>query len=400
MMLHGGSAPLARVRHGWGDGARDLVVPPATTVPGLDLLRTVAVTLVISGHYYGAFCDGLGHELAIGRLPLFYFSWTGVDLFFVLSGYLIGRQLWRELHTTGSIDVPRFLLRRGLRIWPFYCALIIWVAITVGGPWFPYLHDLLFVSNYLRPNKIAGGWSLSTEEQFYICVPLLLLLLSRLGIGANRQFPVIVALLVSLPLVRALTLHGHPGELSADDYRDLIALPFHTHADALVAGVLISWLAVMKPAVLAPRSWKSNLSLAVGLALGGLLLRAVSPHLFGFTGLAMAFGGAVVFVLRDRSWFSRLARWRPFYVLSRLSYGMYLNHFAITLAAAPLFPRLAPVLGAYPAFLVGYLLCFLGSAAVCVVTFIGVEAPFLRLRDRWLRRRRAASAAARAIPAV
>ena len=176
-------------------GAADLMSAPPGNVPGLDLLRTLAIILVVSGHYVGEFTDARKLTLGIGRFPLFYFSWTGVDLFFVLSGFLIGGQLWRQLVRTNSIDVPRFLLRRGLRIWPFYFAFLISALMTSRKPAAAFLPDLLFVSNYL-PNAIAGGWSLSTEEQFYIFVPLLLLALNKL-MTVQRQVIMIVALLFS-----------------------------------------------------------------------------------------------------------------------------------------------------------------------------------------------------------
>src|SRR6186713_1998961 len=100
-------------------GPKELVTPPRGTIHGLDVLRSLAVVLVLSGHVAVDYADRHGSFL-LEKFPLFTFGWTGVDLFFVLSGYLIGKQLWRELQRSDTLDVPAFLVRRGLRIWPLY----------------------------------------------------------------------------------------------------------------------------------------------------------------------------------------------------------------------------------------------------------------------------------------
>jgi peptidoglycan/LPS O-acetylase OafA/YrhL len=371
-------------------GARDLVTPSAGNIPGLDFLRTMAILLVISTHYCGDFLSALGHDLSIGRLPLFYFGWTGVDLFFVLSGYLIGRQLWRELVARGAIDVPRFLLRRGLRIWPFYFAFLAWLFVTTiisGKAHVSFVPDAFFVSDYF-PNNVSGGWSLSIEEQFYVFVPLLLVLLQRSGIGIRRQVVVVALLLALLPGVRWLTLHAYSGAITDTQYQRAILLPFHTHADGLLAGVLIAWMSVRVPTILTPRRVLRNLLLPAVLCAAGLMLRGVNRELFGFSALALIYSAAVVFALRDRSLFSRLARLRGFYIVSRLSYGMYLNHFGIVLFAAPIFVAMRASIGVYPAFFLGYVLTGFASLLVAACTFLLIESPFLQLRERWLMQRR------------
>jgi len=372
-------------------GARDLVTPPPANVPGLDLLRSLAILLVVSGHYYGDFAASRVELSGLGKLPFLYFAWTGVDLFFVLSGYLIGGQLWRELLRRGTLDVPRFLLRRGLRIWPFYFAFLAAVFITSPKPAAAFLPDVLFLSNYL-PNSISGGWSLSTEEQFYIFMPVLLVAMNRV-LPVRRQYLVIIALLALLPLVRLATLNTHPAVVGVDEFRKLIQLPFHTHADGLLAGVLLSWLAALQPRYLTPLPLRRNLLVPAALGVAGFMLRNVSPHLFAFSGLALIFGGLTLFVLRDRSLFSRLASSRLFYITSRLSYGMYLNHFPVLSFCVPALMVVTQAMNPFVGFLIGYPLAVLSTMAVAAVTFITVESPFLQLREHWLAgRKRSASA--------
>ena len=113
-----------------GRALRSLVVPPPGTFPSLDAFRTAAIVLVIGNHLAVG-----GSELApspVWGFTLFRYGWTGVDLFFVLSGFLIGRQLQRELQRTDSVRVPRFLLRRGLRIWPLYVAWVAFLALALA----------------------------------------------------------------------------------------------------------------------------------------------------------------------------------------------------------------------------------------------------------------------------
>ena len=97
----------------------ELLHPPAGQIPFLDGLRSMAVMLVISGHLSVQFAAASTPN-RFSRLPFVANGWMGVDLFFVLSGFFIGGQLWKELRDTESVNVGRFILRRGFRIWPLY----------------------------------------------------------------------------------------------------------------------------------------------------------------------------------------------------------------------------------------------------------------------------------------
>ncbi len=99
---------------------RDLIERPKGNIPALDAFRSLAVVLVIISRFSATLIKRGGAANRFGKLPLVTGGRVGVDLFFVLSGYLIGGQIWRELSKTGTVDMPRFLLRRGLRIWPLY----------------------------------------------------------------------------------------------------------------------------------------------------------------------------------------------------------------------------------------------------------------------------------------
>lgn len=156
--------------------SQDLMHRPSENVAVLDILRSLAILLVFGIHFAVEFRA----SASVSKFPLIHWGWSGVDLFFVLSGFLIGKQLWKELARTGQIRIKDFLLRRGLRIWPLYFSFIalLWVEVLCFGRSAKgLLGDTLFLSNYL-PHQIGGGWSLSTEEQFYVLAPVCVSLLA------------------------------------------------------------------------------------------------------------------------------------------------------------------------------------------------------------------------------
>jgi peptidoglycan/LPS O-acetylase OafA/YrhL len=295
--------------------------------------------------------------------------------------------LWRELTVRNTINIPRFLLKRGLRIWPYYFVFVAWSISISPRPISSFLPDLFFLSNYF-PSGVAGTWSLSTEEQFYIFVPILLCTLGIL-VSAKRRFLVIIGLLVALPFIRYLTLSGYHGEITHDVAVRIIQLPFHTHADGLLAGVLLSWVSVMKPDHLKPLPFLRNLIWPTILMVVGLLLRSFD-RIFGLSALALIFSGITLFVLRDRSALQRIYNNHIFYLTSRLSYGMYLNHFLIVSFGVPLLLAARISNGAYVNFFIGYPLLVFASMAVAAATFILIESPFLQLREHWLAAKNAA----------
>jgi len=362
-----------------GRALRSLFIPPPGTFPSLDALRTAAIVLVIGNHLAVG-----GSELApspVWGFTLFRYGWTGVDLFFVLSGFLIGRQLQRELQRTDSVKVPRFLLRRGLRIWPLYVAWVAFLALALGK-WRGMWPDLTFLSNYFQ-GQVSGGWSLSTEEQFYLIVPLLLLGVQRL-FGPKGQAWAPLVLLALMPAVRAVSL-AVGGETGVDRLYG----PIHTHCDGLLVGLFLAWASVKRPETLQPEHphpWRWPLVAIVA----GFVLRAIDQALFSFSGLALIYGGLVALGLRAGPRVKQLTAWRGFHVLSRLSYGMYLNHFEVMPRLLPrLTHALVPLVGSgWVLAAIAYLVAIVTSALVAAVTFVLIEEPFLALREKWDARHR------------
>jgi peptidoglycan/LPS O-acetylase OafA/YrhL len=367
----------------------ELLHPPPQQIPFLDGLRTIAILLVVNLHFSAGFAELHGNNF-YSTLPFVINGWCGVDLFFVLSGFFIGGQLWKELQKDGTISIRRFILRRGLRIWPlfyfmyFASLLLYWHdAATKQYGW----TDLVFLANYLNNGIVGGGWSLCTEEQFYIVAPLLLLFLFARKKTVRSIRPWLWGLLALIPTVRGAIWIYHTGNFFSHDPALFATMyyKFHTHCDGLIVGLIVSnlWLTKNKPK---SPVWKASLVLLGGFALL-ILSREIQHEVLVLTGFGLFFGSLVWFGLTSRV---ELFRSRPFYWISRLSFGMYLNHgYLVHPVLSHLLPRFKLFHSSWiPNQLLGTLILTGLSAAVALVTFCLVEHPFLKLRAQLLERRR------------
>ena len=147
------------------------------------------------------------------------------------------------------------------------------VALARGKPVVGFLADAFCVSNYFHCN-IAGGWSLSTEELFYILFPVLLYLGSRV-MPHRKLIALPITWLVALPVLRWLIIRN----VSLKEVPHLTYLPFHTHSDGLAAGLIIAWIAVMRPDLL-KNKFSSSVWVLIGGVAGALLLRHLDQPVF------------------------------------------------------------------------------------------------------------------------
>jgi peptidoglycan/LPS O-acetylase OafA/YrhL len=285
----------------------------------LDAVRGLAILVVIVHNQRDQFAS-----LHLQRL--FASGWMGVDLFFVLSGFLITGIL---LDNTGSQDYfKNFYARRCLRIWPlFYCVLFVMFVVLPllrpaeghaiferSSPWWAYP---LFVQNFLIPvptnaaGPLAVSWSLAVEEQFYLVWPWFVRYCSRAQLRC-----VAISVICISPLLR-LFLAAHNVNLYSNTFCRL---------DGLMAG------AVLALAVRSPRSSPSELVSGAWLALlvvGPLALVAESLGARWIV-FSLSAGASAAFVYLalncQQKWFRLVMTNRFLVYTGTTSYGLYLLH--------------------------------------------------------------------------
>ena len=286
----------------------------------LDGLRAVAVLAVAVFHT---------------GLPLLRGGWVGVDVFFVLSGFLITTLLLEERDRVGRIDLPAFYVRRALRLLPALAALLVAVAgtVVIGAVSSSVLDDVGWIVLYLGnwPAALGGElgplshlWSLALEEQFYVVWPLAMLALLRWVPNERRRVVAVGGVVVTIALVRtglyvAGAVSGSHAYFGSDLRADGLLLGC-TLGLAHRAGLLARAAAVLQRLVL------PAVILLVAVALFPTEpFEGIGPLLFLPVDLAAALViGAVV--TRPGAWWSAPLRWEPAVRLGVLSYAFYLWH--------------------------------------------------------------------------
>jgi len=310
-------------------------------IPELDGIRGIAIGMVLVAHFF-LVVTRPGSTLAYAMVPL-RLTWSGVDLFFVLSGFLIGGILLDARESSNYFRV--FYTRRFFRIFPIYAVLLLcaWTTIHFADAGIIGMHEDLFVGPLPWPFHffflqnvgmslfhvwgtfpLGVTWSLAVEEQFYLTLPLLVRFLDR-----RALLRVIFAAIVAAPLLRAWFFHHDPENF----FTWYTLMP--CRADALLLGVFGA-IVVREPAwrawVLA-RRWYLSLAIAV-LLLGVAYLDWRSPsyhqHLtatMGLTWLALTFFAFLLYaVLFPESLLSRVLRWNWLRGLGIIAYATYLFH--------------------------------------------------------------------------
>jgi peptidoglycan/LPS O-acetylase OafA/YrhL len=361
---------------------------------GLDLLRLLAVLLTLGRHLTQS-PDGWPGAWDGVLSTWFRGGWVGVDLFFVLSGFLVSGLLFGEYRARGQFSLARFYTRRGWKIYPpFFALTATTVVMTLLHRWpLPpsgVLADVFFLQCY-SPGLWVHSWSLAVEEHFYLLLPLVLLLILKLNRDSASPLRPVLALAGCVAagalLLRILNWCMRP------DYSMYIHhFPTHLRFDSLLLGVAIAYLYHFHNSrfveVLTPwRRW---------LIAGGVLLLMpafffqveTSPFIFtvGFSLFAVGSGMLMVGVLLSKPPHGRLAQWGA--GLGAYSYSIYLWHPALTYWGIPFLER---KLGTTLGFGVHEAVYLVGSLAGGVLMAKLVEIPALRLRDRWFPARSTAS---------
>ena len=358
-------------------------------IPSLDGLRAVSIALVLILHFGGGVTNPSAWLTA--ALPFVGNGDLGVNIFFVISGFLITGLLIREEERNGRIAIGHFYVRRAFRIWPAYYLLIGVVAVLAFASMVPTTRaDLwsasLFLWNYTGGSgdqwTLAHTWSLAVEEQFYLLWPLTLACVT--GFVARRR--IAMAIIVLSPFIRLVTYVVQPS------LRTRIPTMLHTRADTLMFGCLLALLLAdpeLRPAVergvARGLHWIAIPVIFIASPLLTLRFRGAFIILAGRTldGVAIACIVAWV-VLRPGGRTGRFLN-SPFVVqIGVRSYSLYLWQ--------QLFARSVPGLPDLP-----LLVRLLALVVVAEASYRLVETPMLRLRQRYegTRRESTVSGAAR-----
>lgn len=351
--------PAQNAKH---DGGPDLSrpAPDMGYIPGLDGVRALAVIGVLLFH---------------GGNPWLPGGFLGVDVFFVLSGFLISTILLQQLQGHGRVDFGQFYRGRARRLLPALIAVLALSAVLVatvardGASQFRdhVIPSLFFFANWSfifddqsyfeavgRPSVLQHLWSLAVEEQFYLLWPLLLLFIFRRGgrPGVART-ALVIALISTLAMAVLSVVWNVPG--AGDASR--LYMGTDTHCMSLLVGAALA--AVFRPGALPrslPRARAAALSL-VGVAatvavIGSFALVTESSNWLyrgGFVVVALASAVMIAVVCHPAAWLGSAFAIAPLRWIGLRSYGIYLYHWPIFVVTRP---DLDLPFGGTPAFLV------------------------------------------------
>jgi peptidoglycan/LPS O-acetylase OafA/YrhL len=372
--------------------------PSTTRAHGLDTLRSLAIFSVIVFHVYAFHTEGTlpGYLVPAARM-----GWMGVDLFFVLSGYLIASQLLRPYLAGERPGLWEFYRNRLYRVLPAYLVVLalyftipVWTEDPALSPIWQFLtFTLNLFINYQVDQGFSHAWSLCVEEHFYLFLPLIVLAMMRKPsfrktaalIGGLVIFGICLRSFILFHTLRPLAKAGQPWGLV---YIERIYYPTYSRLDGLLAGVTLALIKNFRP-----RWWSAFAKRGHTLGCVGVCLVGVAIWLFkdrwvsvsgvsalgtavGFPVLSLGLGLLVASALSTNGLLSR-CKVPGAKLIATLAYSLYLTHKELIHLVDLCFPALFKTGGGL----------WLGVyAAVCLlvagVLYLCVERPFFVLRDR------------------
>ncbi len=360
---------------------------------GLDHLRALAILLVLGIHYQLFFPhpSWTGWFMQIG--------WTGVDLFFVLSGFLISSQLFADIRKERSISLKTFFIKRFFRILPIYFFV---VGVYFLFPLFrekealpPLWKFLTFTQNFGLDAKYFGtfshAWSLCVEEHFYLLFPLILIFLQRGNLFA-KSYWILIALPIFGIIFRVYLWNiYYPSNAVINSsiwyWTEHIYYPTYNRLDGLLVGVGIAALYQFSPKLWGKISKFGNHSIFLGIVLLTIIyfyfsdIGAYSTTIWGFPLLAIAYGFLVLGAISPSSflyhWNSRIST-----LIATLSYGIYLIHKVIFHTTQGLLTKLS--IEKNGNFML--LACFVACIVAAWLMHLTIEKPFMKIRNRFLKK--------------
>ena len=376
-------------------------------IAGLDHLRALAIVLVLVFHY------GFYHRAPIWILPVSANGWSGVDLFFVLSGFLIGHMLMKEIQENNKINFTKFYINRALRILPLYYFMLgVYFLVPdlheSGGGLQPLWRFLTFTQNLpgsLKLNTFSHAWSLSVEEHFYILFPILLLGVARLlrpgstskkpSVSPKRTGVIVVSICLYVLFLGLFVKYLTWSNLVSPSILTLrtrawvtwIYYPSFTHFDGLLFGVVVAAIKAYKP------EWAGTIGkfryLFFGLGIATLVAAVVMirgffltpeasdlvPSLLLFPMIGLGYAFFVLPAAHGKPSNSRRAKLTRY--LALWSYSIYLSH---KMSFEFVNARLRDVVDVGEATIMVVSLVF--AVVVGAALYYAVERPFMIFRSR------------------
>jgi peptidoglycan/LPS O-acetylase OafA/YrhL len=358
---------------------------------GLDLLRALAICFVFLFHY-----PNLKYSEALFSIKEF--GWTGVDLFFVLSGYLIARQLFYSINKTGNLSLKTFFIKRAFRILPAYLFIIL---VYFSIPAFrereslpPLWKFLTFTQNIGLDPSVSGtfshAWSLCIEEQFYFSFPFILLALAYFK-KMKKGFYLLLGLFMFTWLIRLFIWNKYmlPMEDADIDTSSFwvtwMYYPTYTRLDGLLTGISIAgifeFFPIFKTRIIKYGNWFLLTGIAVLVGAWFLCTDRISfaANIFGFPVIALGFGMIVIAALSPGCILYNL-KLPGISNLAILSYSIYLSHKGIIHLCQEYFSRHGIAKESYAMLFI----CIAFSLFTAFLMRYIIEKPFLKIRDKLL----------------
>ncbi|MDI9237906.1 acyltransferase [Lysobacter sp. LF1] len=353
-------------------------------LPGLDLLRAIAVVWVMLFHSF--LVGGLGPDFKW----LERYGWMGVDIFFVLSGFLIGRQVLTPLAHGKTLSFADFYARRAYRILPaFVVVLAIYVFFPALreaeglAPWWQFAtFTLNLVVDYTHLPAFSHAWSLCVEEHFYLLFPTLALLLMRRPSAKVFIAVCVATVLAGIALRTGAWLHFDALDPPRNWFVEDIYYPTWNRLDGLLAGVVLAVIAVFRPSM-----WERALARGNAFAMLGVVGMAVAFWLFrqrsGLLGNSIGWpvlsASIACLVVAGASGRSVIGRWAVPGAgwIAAVSYSLYLSHKLVFHAVDTHFGEWLHGRG-----LVAFVVYAVATLLAAALLHYAVERPFLALRAR------------------
>ncbi|OAI02393.1 hypothetical protein A1353_16515 [Methylomonas methanica] len=341
----------------------------------LDFIRGIAILLAMGWHFNNTLTGVWGIDLFL--TPGREIGWAGVDLFFVLSGFLIGGLIFNEYQKTGNFRVARFLIRRAFKIWPILYLYLILLLVSGRYSWESFLIQNIFhVQNYFV-TPVAHLWSLAVEEHFYLLFAFGLMILIRSKAKNLRVFAIILPVVLVVAAILRIVAYYY----SVDPHQIQIQTQFRV--DALAAGVLLAYVKTFHQEKF---DYLSERKIFTGfLVLAGIysLVHFKEIEYFKYTaGYTISYLTGVAFLLfcrklhfiEARNFVVNSIAWIGIY-----SYAMYVYQFVMIRIVDALLKKfdIPPLSGAIDLFIK-----YAGAIILAVLLTKLVERPCLSLRDK------------------